>query len=366
MKTSTYTISFASGEENTIKRFNIPSGLTPATKYDVYYMGVSDDGNSETTISKVEATTLADNSIVYRWPLENDVLEANGSGKDATIDGTVNFLNDTEKGKSVTVLEDGFLKLPSVIQGMNETTISIWFRTDENRIWSKLFSFGRGGQPWDGGYREGLWLTPYSDIDGGEPADPLFFEYSGLDEDNNWTISDPWIKGVHTSHPAVGEWHHFAVSISELEFIAYMDGVEILREDLIIDLAEITDTENYIGKGYWADALFKGAVSDLQIHSKALSQEEIGVIMNGGNLGSEETAKAEASIKMYPNPAKNNVTISAKEFNSVEIFNSLGQSVMELNGGKDIEVNTSKFNTGIYIVRFSNDDVSVAKRLVIK
>ncbi|MCK5788065.1 MAG: LamG domain-containing protein, partial [Chlamydiia bacterium] len=208
MKASTSTIDFASGEENTIKRIDA-STLVSATKYDVYYMGVSTDGNSETAITKVQATTLADNTIVYKWPLESDVLEANGSGKDATIDGTVNFVNDATRGKDVAVLEDGFLKLPSVIKGINETTIAIWFRTDENRIWSKLLSFGRGGQTWNGDYREGLWLTPYSDIDGGEAADPLFFEYSGLDEDNNWTITDPWIKGVHTSHPAVGEWHHF-------------------------------------------------------------------------------------------------------------------------------------------------------------
>ncbi|MEN8139294.1 MAG: T9SS type A sorting domain-containing protein, partial [Bacteroidota bacterium] len=59
-------------------------------------------------------------------------------------------------------------------------------------------------------------------------------------------------------------------------------------------------------------------------------------------------------------------SISAKEFSSIEMFNTLGQSVLILEGGKDIQVNTSEFNKGIYLVRFSNKDTAVTKRLVIE
>ncbi|MEN8137087.1 MAG: T9SS type A sorting domain-containing protein [Bacteroidota bacterium] len=73
-----------------------------------------------------------------------------------------------------------------------------------------------------------------------------------------------------------------------------------------------------------------------------------------------------SSIKIYPNPATSSVSVSAEKFDTVEVLNALGQSVLKLEGGKDIKVNTAGFKAGIYIVKFSNNNGSVAKRLVIK
>ncbi|MCK5907833.1 MAG: T9SS type A sorting domain-containing protein, partial [Flavobacteriales bacterium] len=163
-----------------------------------------------------------------------------------------------------------------------------------------------------------------------------------------------------------GEWHHYAMTISVEKGVVYVDG-EFAYEFTLgddFDLTQIVEEENLIGTGYWNDPSIVGAVSDMQIHFAALTQAEIKELM-GPALGSEEIAIAKASIKMYPNPAKSMVTISAEKFNSVEIFNTLGQSVLKLDGGKDLEVNTSNFNKGVYLVKFSNDELSVAKRLLV-
>ncbi len=79
-----------------------------------------------------------------------------------------------------------------------------------------------------------------------------------------------------------------------------------------------------------------------------------------------EGSLAVSSIRMYPNPATTQVTIDAKDFSSVEMFNITGQSVLKLKGGKDLTVNTSSFKAGIYLVKLSNNKLSISKRLVIK
>ena len=73
-----------------------------------------------------------------------------------------------------------------------------------------------------------------------------------------------------------------------------------------------------------------------------------------------------SSVKIFPNPATNSVTITAKNFDTVEIFNTLGQSLNKLDGGKKILLNTSEFKSGLYLVKLSNKNTTVTKQLVIR
>ena len=73
-----------------------------------------------------------------------------------------------------------------------------------------------------------------------------------------------------------------------------------------------------------------------------------------------------SSIKMYPNPATTQITIDAKNFSIVEIFNVTGQKVLSIKGGENININTTDIKSGMYLVRFSNQNNSITKRLVIE
>ncbi len=72
------------------------------------------------------------------------------------------------------------------------------------------------------------------------------------------------------------------------------------------------------------------------------------------------------SIKMYPNPANDVVTIDADEFQTIEVFNLNGQMILKLNGGKRLTINTSELKEGVYLVRFSNNNTSITQRLIVK
>ena len=296
------------------------------------------------------------------YPLKSDVKDISGSGLDGTVVNTVTYENDPIRGEvAVLGADNGYITLPPIFEGYEaEATVAIWFRNDfaGGTSWSKLFSFGTGN--FKNGVRDGakggFWITPISEW-GTDQGNFATCHQDGKGWNEDGTIPVPYVAG---------EWHHYAMTISVEKGVVYVDG-EFAYEFTLgddFDLTQIVEEENLIGTGYWNDPSIVGAVSDMQIHFAALTQAEIKELM-GPALGSEEIAIAKASIKMYPNPAKSMVTISAEKFNSVEIFNTLGQSVLKLDGGKDLEVNTSNFNKGVYLVKFSNDELSVAKRLLV-
>ncbi|MRT17698.1 choice-of-anchor B family protein [Vitellibacter sp. q18] len=73
-----------------------------------------------------------------------------------------------------------------------------------------------------------------------------------------------------------------------------------------------------------------------------------------------------SGFAMFPNPAKNEVTIDSKSepINSVEIVNTLGQKVLDLNfeAGLSKNIDISKLQTGLYFVKIN---ASTTKRLLI-
>jgi esterase/lipase superfamily enzyme len=81
-------------------------------------------------------------------------------------------------------------------------------------------------------------------------------------------------------------------------------------------------------------------------------------------------------FEMYPNPTSGNTTIAyniAKSQNvTVEVFNTLGERVYYTNegtmssGDHSLLINGQTLNSGVYFVRFTTDNVTTTKKLVIQ
>lgn len=86
--------------------------------------------------------------------------------------------------------------------------------------------------------------------------------------------------------------------------------------------------------------------------------------------GFESTAKSiEEQVNIYPNPAKDMISIDMKEnnFDQVSIYNMVGQLVqeeaIELNTTK-LDVNISSLAKGLHIVSLKNKDIAVSRRVI--
>lgn len=259
LKLSPFTIEIT--EANSTGTFAITEAMggMPKTHYTTYYVAKDANDNWESDMTAVSFKTLAETDNLYHWPLSTDVNEVinglNGTNQGAT------FVEDTEKG-SVAVFNDGYIELPSFLKDLDEVTISLWFRMDEERLWSRFYSLGLGdeGGP---GYREGFWLMPVSGWDNNYAAE--FTNPTGV-----------WKQSIVSPAINLGEWYHSVMVMDKTNAKLYLDNVMLSDEVVPVPVGEINDSENYLGKSYWpADAIFGGAMTDLRVFTKALSSEEI-------------------------------------------------------------------------------------------
>lgn len=75
------------------------------------------------------------------------------------------------------------------------------------------------------------------------------------------------------------------------------------------------------------------------------------------------------STKIYPNPAKNNITITNSNFviNSVELYNISGQKVKsKIINSMQTNLNLSGLEKGIYILNINSNDTSIKRKVVIE
>ncbi|GLB52711.1 hypothetical protein NBRC110019_17510 [Neptunitalea chrysea] len=77
------------------------------------------------------------------------------------------------------------------------------------------------------------------------------------------------------------------------------------------------------------------------------------------------------AITLYPNPAGNtlNISVGSNELpENYSIYNTLGQQIMAkaISNEQDLQINTSQFATGVYIIKIASGDESVALQFVKK
>ena len=90
-------------------------------------------------------------------------------------------------------------------------------------------------------------------------------------------------------------------------------------------------------------------------------------------LSVDENELALNSIKIYPNPATSEFTISQNlsSEGTVQLFDISGKSIKDLFSGnfssnKNIKVKTDGLATGIYLLKVNTGNQSVTKKLIVK
>ena len=88
------------------------------------------------------------------------------------------------------------------------------------------------------------------------------------------------------------------------------------------------------------------------------------------NLSNNATLGNENGIRIFPNPTKNQFEIEISptiqnKLQSIQIFNLLGEIIFCSNNYINT-IETSKFSTGIYVVKFNCTDFEISKKLIIE
>ena len=176
------------------------------------------------------------------------------------------------------------------------------------------------------------------------------------------------------SNLTTSNWYHFVMihnSVSGGSF--YINGILVSTYTTIGALCSSTNPL-YFGCDRILGTLnrfFNGKLDDIGIWNRALTQSEITGLYT--TLGTSQT-EALNQIAIYPNPAKDQITIDCGNISSVsgwsyKIVNTLGQEVS--NGVMNSQQNVVSLNTlngtGVYLVKiFDIDNNLISTNKIIK
>lgn len=194
------------------------------------------------------------------------VTDASGNGNDAKLMGNdIEITADSKLSLNMNNGNDGYMELPDgMLSDAEDFTFASWVYIAEKRDYSRIFDFGISTDSY-------MFLSPYG----------------GSDTVLDYAITAGGLGGEQTlmaERPETGKWMHTAVTRSGNTVTLYVDGEPVVQSTEITnkpsDALEAA-SKSYIGKSQFAsDPYFKGQLMDIRIYDKALTDEQILVMMN--------------------------------------------------------------------------------------
>jgi hypothetical protein len=151
-------------------------------------------------------------------------------------------------------------------------------------------------------------------------------------------------------------WKHCALTTSSTgEMLLYIDGTLYQQLSTSAYPLRTNGGSQNISIGFnpvalpFGSSAFSGFIDEVVIENRVYSATEIADLYSG-TLGIDDISIAD-QIKIYPNPAQSELNIS--EPANVQIFNILGQKVIEL---KEVsQINIATLTEGLYIIELEKD-----------
>lgn len=194
------------------------------------------------------------------------------------------------------------------------------------------------------------WITPLTKTNTREVADRQYG--FGIQEATGKVYMTTYYNGQYDFQP--NTWYHAAITVTESEYHFYVNGELIesgVPEDPIIQNnlpLEIGREEPVVTEFY------HGLLDDIRIYARALSGEEVGLVMNADGCNSNSIGENDwdGRLEIYPNPAHNLLHLSFDKYaeeRDLYIYNSLGQLVLQ-QGINEVyyQIDISELQNGLY------------------
>jgi len=239
----------------------------------------------------------------------------------------------------------------NIVSTLNDFTISAWVKMDALANWMRVFDFGAS-------------TTKYMFFSV-QTATANTIRYAikngGTEQGITYNFTTP-----------LNTWTHFAITQAGNTCCIYINGVLVATSTTItIKPSAIGNTNlNYLGKSqYTADSMFKGAIDEFKIYSRALSATEIAENTATLSYKNIETERKETrEVIIYPIPVIDTLNIKLNEIYTgakLELFNSLGMKIKSQPLTSTLQdVSFQGLPSGIYIVQITNGDNVILKKII--
>ena len=280
------------------------------------------------------------NGLLGYWPFNGNANDLSGNSYDGTVNGatlTTDRFGNANAAYSFNGISD-YISTANI--NLHDTaTISVWVNpfldAAGNNSWGYSASLVDQNQDANGNSSYGLYYNNTAD--------------HGLYAATGWSGNSTTEMLSHVNL-SLNNWHHCVLTLNNGTGKLYMDGVLIITQS---GLASTSQTSNVLlfGKAPWASNgnVFNGKLDDIRIYDRPLNSSDVTalysesicyqtitvtdtLIINANILGFNPV-KFQNSIKIFPNPTNNQITIdfgsnfSTMNGHTLKITNTLSQIV---------------------------------------
>jgi hypothetical protein len=178
------------------------------------------------------------------------------------------------------------------------------------------------------------------------------FDFSSLPEPylSFWHLQAVWgfvdrdILSVHYKNTPEGKWKLLA---------EYDEDVPAWKKE-VLQLPEPSAT-------YWI------AFEGVSKYGYGVMLDDIKVSDADGVISVPSTKENSVTVKMYPNPVSDYLTVKGEKIEQAEVYNVLGQAVavVPFNGEQQREIDVRNYSSGIYIVKVTGQNGGSVSRQII-
>ena len=202
--------------------------------------------------------------------------------------------------------------------------------------------------------------------------------------DDNWLenvnrreVYDNWARIIDLKINEDVFEGNYSISSGSLTPIIYIwdDGIDsnLLKNVVIVsnfDVVEQTITPYFPYTGTWFDLMDMNGESSINVNSTSdqitLQPGEFKIFGNQSSIALSQNEYETDDVYFYPNPAERYIYIN-KDVDLIEIYDITGKIVVTFeNTVKNRPINIDYLETGLYLVKISNDNLLSTKTLIIK
>ena len=284
------------------------------------------------------------NGLVGWWPFNGNANDESGNGNNGVVMGATLFSDRWGQNNKAFYFNgiNNFIQIsdqPSF--NFVNYSLSFWCINDPMSNLSVKYLFNKGCYP-NLSFRFYFDGSPISDIS---------------TQNNLQFVSGP---------PPSTSWNNYITTYDGIQIKLYING-NLVDSDFFQGFLNDTNEPLIIGarqdgQNCQVQSHFYGAIDDIGIWNRALSQQEITDLYNGTSAQTNENSLPLASV--HPNPTTGEITITSNELHSqfYSLYNSLGQLVASgMLNAENTTLSIQEFAPGIYTLQLQGEKNTTLK-----
>ena len=198
-----------------------------------------------------------------------------------------------------------------------------------------------------------------------------------LENVNRREVYDNWARIIDLKINEDVFEGNYSISSGSLTPIIYIwdDGIDsnLLKNVVIVsnfDVVEQTITPYFPYNGTWFDLMDENGESSINVNSTSdqitLQPGEFKIFGNQSSIALSQNEYEIDDVYFYPNPSEGYINFN-KDVDLIEIYDITGKIVVTFeNTVKNRPINIDYLDTGLYLVKISNDNLLSTKTLIVK